>query len=77
MPTKYITLLNRLSKVLPWLHLCGACLIFVLVYLFTAIHSQLGHEISAGESPGFAFLGEHLFFLMGLALGYLIVVGAF
>lgn len=72
---KYTALLKRLSKTLPCLHLCGACLIFVLVYLFAAIHSQLGHEISAGESPGFAFLGEHLLFLLGLALGYLIVVG--
>jgi hypothetical protein len=68
-------LLKRLYETLPWLHFTGACLVFVLIYLFTAIHSQLGHEISAGESPGFAWLGEHIFIFMGLAVGYLIVVG--
>jgi hypothetical protein len=68
-------LLKRLYKTLPWLHFAGACLVFVLVYLFTAIHSQLGHEISAGESPGFAWLGQHIFIFMGLAVCYLIAVG--
>ncbi len=75
MSSKYTGLLNKLSKTLPWLHFCGAILVFVLIYLFAALHSQLGHEISAGESPGFAFFGEHLFVLMGLTTGYLIVVG--
>jgi hypothetical protein len=68
-------LLKRLYKTLPWLHFSGACLVFVLIYLFTAIHSQLGHEISAGESPGFAWLGQHIFIFMGLAVGFLIAVG--
>jgi ABC-type Fe3+-siderophore transport system permease subunit len=68
-------LLKRLFNTLPWLHFTGACLVFVLIYLFTAIHSQLGHEISAGESPGFAWLGQHIFIFMGLAVGYLIAVG--
>ncbi len=71
---KYTALLNKLSKTLPWLQFSGACLVSVIIYLFTAIHSQLGHEISAGESPGFAFLGEHLLIFMVLAVGYLIVV---
>jgi hypothetical protein len=72
---KYTGLLKKLSKTLPWLHFSGACLIFVLLYLFTAIHSQLGQEISAGESPGFAWLGLHIFGFMGLAGAYLILVG--
>jgi glucan phosphoethanolaminetransferase (alkaline phosphatase superfamily) len=72
---KYTALLKKLSKTLPWLHFTGACLIFVLLYLFTAIHSQLGQEISAGESPGFAWLGIHIFGFMGLAGAYLILVG--
>ena len=76
MRPKYTALLNKLSKALPWLHFCGAFLAFVLVYFFAAVHSQLGREISAGESPGFAFMAEHLVVFMGLALGYLIVVGA-
>ncbi|MBT8331997.1 MAG: hypothetical protein KJP06_06670, partial [Deltaproteobacteria bacterium] len=75
MSPKYTALLNKLPKTLPWLHIGGAFLVFVLVYLFAAVHSQLGQEISAGESPGFAFLAEHLFVFMSLALGYLIVVG--
>ncbi|MGD9014135.1 MAG: sulfatase-like hydrolase/transferase, partial [Desulfobacterales bacterium] len=44
------------------------------VYLFVAIRSQLGGEISAGESPGFAFLGELLLILMVLATGYLFAI---
>ena len=67
--------LKRLYEILPWLHFAGACLVFVLVYLFTAFHSQLGLEISAGESPGFAWLGQHIIIFMGLAVGYLIAVG--
>ncbi|MGD9148995.1 MAG: sulfatase-like hydrolase/transferase [Desulfobacterales bacterium] len=76
MSSKYTTPLNKLTKPLPWLHFGGAFLTFVLVYLFTAVHSQLGQEISAGESPGFTFLAEHLPVFMSLALGYLIFVGA-
>ena len=67
--------LKRLFNTLPWLHFTGACLVFLLTYLFTAIHSQLGLEISAGESPGFAWLGEHIYFLMWSAVGYLVAVG--
>ncbi len=72
---KYTALLKKLSKTLPWLHFTGACLVFLLFYIFTAIHSQLGYEISAGESPGFAWLGKHISVFMALAVGYLIFVG--
>ncbi len=68
-------LLKRLYETLPWLHFTGACLVFLLFYIFTAIHSQLGHEISAGESPGFAWLGKHISVFMVLAVGYLFFVG--
>jgi hypothetical protein len=68
-------LLKRLYETLPWLHFIGAFPAFVVIYVFTAIHSQLGHEISAGESPGFAWLGQHIFIFMGLAVVYLIAVG--
>ena len=69
------TLLKRLFKILPWLHFTGAFSVFFLIYLFTAIHSQLGREISAGESAGFAWLGQHISGLMGIGLLYLIFVG--
>jgi hypothetical protein len=75
MIAKNTTPLNKLSKSLPWLHFGGAYLAFVLVYFFAAVHSRLGQEISAGESPGFTFLAEHLTVFMILALGYLILVG--
>ena len=67
--------LKRRYEALPWLHFIGAFPVFVVIYLFTAIHSQLGHEISAGESPGFAWFGQHIFIFMGLAVVYLIAVG--
>jgi hypothetical protein len=68
-------LLKRLYETLPWLHFSGACLVVLLFYIFTAIHSQLGHEISAGESPGFAWFGKYISVFMALAVGYLILVG--
>lgn len=67
--------LRKLFNTLSWLHFTGAVLTFLLFYFFTAIHSQLGHEISAGESPGFAWLGKHISIFMALAVGYLIFVG--
>jgi hypothetical protein len=67
--------LKSLYETLPWLHFAGACLAFMLIYLFTAIHSQLGREISAGESPGFAWLGQNIILFMGLAAAYFIAVG--
>jgi glucan phosphoethanolaminetransferase (alkaline phosphatase superfamily) len=67
-------LLKRLIRILAWLHFFGAFLAFFLIYLFTAIHSQLGHEISAGESPGFSWFGKHLYVLIAVGLSYLIWV---
>jgi hypothetical protein len=42
-----------ISWILPWLHFLAALVVVVLNALFSAVHSPLGHEISAGESPGF------------------------
>ena len=67
--------LKMIFNSLPWLHFTGAVLVVLLFYIYTAIHSQLGHEISTGESPGFAWLGNHISILMALAVGYLIIVG--
>jgi len=61
-------------RLLPWLHFFGAILVFVLISLFTAIHSELGNEISAGESPGFAWIGANIINLLWMGLTYLVVV---
>ena len=70
-PAFFKTLFNTL----PWLHFTGAVLVFLLFSIYTAVHSQLGYEISAGESPGFAWLGKHVSIFMALSVGYLIFVG--
>ena len=61
-------------RILPWLHFAGALLVVVLNALFSAVHSTLGQEISAGESPGFAWIGANLTTGMGFGLVYLILV---
>jgi glucan phosphoethanolaminetransferase (alkaline phosphatase superfamily) len=68
------TLLEKLSGILPALHFIGAYLAFFLFYFFTAFHSQLGYEISAGESPGFAWFGKNVSVFMVMGLSYLLVV---
>jgi len=64
----------KLSKTLPWLHLLGAMAMVTLQALYSAVHSELGREISAGESPGLAWIRAHIH--LGLAGGaiYLIAV---
>jgi len=64
----------KLDHILPWLHFSGALLIVVLNALFSAIQSPLGQEISAGESPGFAWFRSHITTCMGFGLVYLILV---
>lgn len=70
--TKSIPL--RPSRILPLLHFFGAMLVFVLLSLFTAIHSELGHEISAGESSGFAWISANIIKLLWMGLAYLVFV---
>ncbi len=65
---------SRLILILPWLHLIGALLAFVLISLFTALHSDLAKEISAGESPGFAWARSYLPVLLSIGFGYFLGV---
>ena len=64
----------RLYHILPWLHFSGALLVVVLNALFSAVHSPLGQEISAGESPGFAWVRANITMCLGFGLVYLILV---
>jgi glucan phosphoethanolaminetransferase (alkaline phosphatase superfamily) len=64
----------QLNRITPWLTFSSAILIFVLVSIFTATQSELAHQISAGESPGFAWVRDHLAFLVGSALAFLSLV---
>ncbi|UCD33310.1 MAG: hypothetical protein JSV38_05425, partial [Desulfobacterales bacterium] len=71
-PVKSLSL--RISRILPWLHFIGAILVFILISLFMAIHSELGHEISAGESAGFAWVSENIIAFFWIGLAYLVFV---
>jgi glucan phosphoethanolaminetransferase (alkaline phosphatase superfamily) len=62
------------DHILPWLHLSAALLVVVLNALFSAIHSPLGREISAGESPGFAWIRANINLCVALGLVILILV---
>ena len=64
----------RIDRILPWLHFTGALLVVVLSALFSAVYSTLGQEISAGESPGFAWIRANITTGMGFGLVYLILV---
>ena len=64
----------RIDRILPWLHFLGALLVVVVTALFSAVHSTLGQEISAGESPGFAWIRANITTAMGVCLVYLILV---
>jgi hypothetical protein len=59
---------------LPWLHFLGAICVFVIIALFTAVHSELGRAISAGESPIFDWIRDHMGILLGFCLAYLTIV---
>ena len=65
---------DRFTKLLPWLHLLGAIAIVTLHGLYSAVHSELGREISTGESPGFAWIRDHIHLGMALGVIYLIAV---
>jgi glucan phosphoethanolaminetransferase (alkaline phosphatase superfamily) len=62
-----------ISWILPWLHFLAALVVVVLNALFSAVHSPLGHEISAGESPGFGWIRVHITTFLGVGLGYLVI----
>ncbi len=65
---------ERYTGILSWLHFLGAVLVVGLTALFSAVHSPLGQEISAGESPGFAWVRANIIPCMGFVLVYLILV---
>ena len=64
----------RIDRILPWLHFSGALFVVVFNALFSAVHSPLGQEISAGESPGFAWIRAHITTCVGFGLVYLVLV---
>jgi hypothetical protein len=64
----------RSSRMLPWLYFLGALLVVFLNAAFSAVHSPLGQEISAGESPGFAWLRTNITICIGFGLVYVVVV---
>ena len=69
-----MTQTNRYTKILPWLHFLGAVAVMALQGFYSAVHSELGYEISAGESPGFAWIRANINICMGFGLVYLIAV---
>ena len=60
----------RSYRILPWLYFLGALLVVFLNAAFSAVHSPLGQEISAGESPGFAWLRSNISICIGFGLVY-------
>jgi len=64
----------RIYRILPWLHFLGALLVVIVSALISAVHSPLGQEISAGESPGFAWIRAHITICTGFGLAYLVLV---
>jgi len=75
--TPHTQIPNRITRILPWLHLLGAIAIVTLYGLHSAVHSELGQEISVGESPGFAWVDNNIQFGVAAGLIYLIVVCRF
>jgi hypothetical protein len=65
---------GKYTGVIPWLHILGAALVVVVTALFAAVHSPLGQEISAGESPGFGWIRANIVPCIGFVLVYLILV---
>jgi len=65
---------DKHTRILPWLHILGAALVVVLTAFLAAVHSPLGQEISAGESPGFDWIRANIIPCIGFALAYLILI---
>ena len=63
-----------LRGLLPWLHFLGATCVFVIIALFTAVNSELGRAISAGESPNFDWIRDHMGILLSFCLAYLVII---
>ena len=69
-----MTQTGKYIKILPWFHFLGAAMVVFLYALYAAVHSELGREISAGESPGFAWIRGNINYCLGFGLVYLIGV---
>lgn len=63
-----------LFRMVPWLKLLGALLAFVVISLYTAIHSELGRPLTIGESPAFGLAKTYPGSLLLFGLGYLLLV---
>jgi hypothetical protein len=64
---------SRQVSITPWVHLFGALQVFVLISLYTAIHSELGGLISTGESPALAWVKGNMPLLLLGGLVYLLI----
>ena len=67
----------KLLSFSPWLKLLGSVLAFVTISLYSAIHSELGNQISTGESIGLSWVRTHIDWLLLIGLGYFIFASAF
>jgi len=67
---------SRISSLLPGLYILAAALVVVVTALFAAVHSPLGQEISAGESPGFDWTRANIIPFIGFILVYWIRIGS-
>ena len=65
---------DKYTRILPGLHILGAALVVVVTAFLAAVHSPLGQEISAGESPGFDWIRANIIPFTGFVLAYLILV---
>ncbi len=63
-----------LVRMVPWLKLLGAVLAFVIISLYTAIHSELGRPLTIGESAAFNVAKANPGRLLLLGVGYLWLV---
>ena len=62
-----------ISWILPWRHFLAALVVVVLNAIYAVVHSPLGREISAGESPGFGWIRVHITTFLGVGLAYLVI----
>ena len=63
----------KYTRILPWLQILGAALVVALTGLHSAVYSPLGLQISAGESPGFAWIRANINSMVGFVVAYLIL----
>ena len=64
----------RLLSFSPWLKLLGSVLAFATISLNSAIHSELGSQISTGESFLFSWVRTYMVWLLCFGLAYLVLI---